>query len=146
MLKRVLGFVSLFLLATALHAAPSSESIALQVFKQWLAAFNSGDHARVAAFWKQYGANTADDRIAGDIRFRDMTGGMSIFRVEEETETHVVVLMKEGRGVWSESTLDLASTHPPVIARMGGHPVSTPEGAELRRQAMASLPPVWMST
>jgi D-alanyl-D-alanine carboxypeptidase len=58
-----------------------------------------------------------------------MTGGMSIFRVVEDTETHLVVLMKENRGAWSESTMDLASTNPPVIAGMRGHPVPPPESA-----------------
>jgi len=38
--------------------------------------------------------------------------------------------MKENRGVYSESTMDLASTNPPVIAGMMGHPVSPPEGSE----------------
>ena len=59
-----------------------------------------------------------------------MTGGMTIFRVLQDTETHVVVLMKENRGAWSESTLDLASTNPPVIAGMMGHPISPPEVSE----------------
>jgi hypothetical protein len=54
---------------------------------------------------------------------------MSIFRVVEDTETHLVVLMKENRGVWSESAMDLSSTNPPAIARMGGHPVPPPESA-----------------
>jgi CubicO group peptidase (beta-lactamase class C family) len=37
--------------------------------------------------------------------------------------------MKESRGVYSESTLDLASVNPPVIAAMMGHPVPPPEGS-----------------
>jgi D-alanyl-D-alanine carboxypeptidase len=129
MLKRISSLVGLFLLATALHAAPVSETAALRVFKQWLDAFNSGDRARIGAFWQQYGGNKTDERVAGDMGLRSMTGSMSIFRVVEDTETHLVVLMKENRGAWSESTMDLASTNPPVIARMGGHPVPPPEGA-----------------
>ena len=54
---------------------------------------------------------------------------MSIYRVVDDAERHVVVLMKESRGAWSESTLDLASTDPPVIAGMMGHPVPPPESA-----------------
>jgi CubicO group peptidase (beta-lactamase class C family) len=37
--------------------------------------------------------------------------------------------MKEGRGSYSESTLDLAATDPPTIARISGHPVPPPESA-----------------
>src|SRR5580693_1492680 len=129
MLKRIFTLTSVFLFATALHAAPASETTALRVFKQWLEAFNSADRARIAAFWQQYGGNKADDRVAREMGLRDMTGGMSIFRVVEDTETHLVVLMKENRGAWSESTMDLASTNPPVIAGMMGRPVSPPEGS-----------------
>jgi hypothetical protein len=74
MSKRISSLVSLFLLATALHAAPASETTALRVFKQWLDAFNSGDRARIGAFWQQYGGNKTDERVAGDMGLRNMTG------------------------------------------------------------------------
>jgi D-alanyl-D-alanine carboxypeptidase len=41
-----------------------------------------------------------------------------------------VVLMKENRGAYFESTMDLASVNPPVVAGLMGHPVPPPEGAE----------------
>jgi CubicO group peptidase (beta-lactamase class C family) len=129
MFKRVSAIASLFLLATALHAAPASETPALRVFKKWLDAFNSGDRARISAFWQQYGRNGADDHVEGDLRVRAMTGSMSIFRIEEDTETHLVALMKENRGAWSESTMDLASTDPPVVMGMMGHPAAPPESS-----------------
>ena len=118
-----------FLLAVALHSASASGTPALRVFKQWLDAFNSGDRARVSAFWRQYGTNGPGDRVERDLRLRNMTGGMLIFRVVEDSETHVVALMKENRGAWSESSMELASTEPPVIKRMMGHPVPPPESS-----------------
>ena len=120
----------LFAAALTATAAPASETSSLQVFKEWLDAFNSGDSARITAFWQEYGRSGADDRVAGDLRLRTMTGGMAIYRVVEDTDTHLVALMKENRGVYSESTLDLASVNPPVIAGMMGHPVPPPEGSE----------------
>src|SRR5579871_229789 len=129
MLKRIAFLVCLVLAATVMHAAPASETPALHVFRQWLDAFNSGDASRITAFWQQYGKQNADEHVASDMRLRNMTGGMSIFRVEEDTDAHLLVLMKETRGSWSESTLDLASINPPVIGRIGGHPVPPPEGA-----------------
>lgn len=129
MLKRAFAIFSLFLFAASLTAAPMSETPALTVFKQWLDAFNSDDASRISAFWQKYGSHGPGNRVEGDLRLRNMTGGMTIFRVLQDTETHVVVLMKENRGAWSESTLDLASTDPPVIAGMMGHPVSPPEGS-----------------
>ena len=47
----------------------------------------------------------------------------------EDTDTHLVALMKENRGVYSESTMDLASLNPPVVAGMMGHPVPPPESS-----------------
>jgi D-alanyl-D-alanine carboxypeptidase len=128
---RSAALLALLLIAATMTAAaaPASETPSLQVFKQWLDAFNSGDSARITAFWQKYGRNGADDHVAGDLRLRTMTGGMTIYRVEEDTDTHLVALMKENRGVYSESTLDLASVDPPVIAGMMGHPAPSPEGS-----------------
>ena len=130
MFRRTATLLALLPLAAVLTAgAPASETLALQVFKQWLDVFNSGDSVRMTAFWQRYGRSGADDRVAGDQRLRTMTGGMTIYRVEEDTDTHLVALMKENRGTYSESTLDLASINPPVIAGMMGHPVPPPEGS-----------------
>jgi D-alanyl-D-alanine carboxypeptidase len=132
MSQRVATLLVFFVLAGALttNAAPASETPVLQVFKQWLDAFNSADTARIAAFWQKFGRKGADDRVAGDLRLRTMTEGMTIYRVTEDTDTHLVALMKENRGVYSESTMDLASVNPPVVAGMMGHPVPPPDGTE----------------
>jgi hypothetical protein len=123
MFKRAATLLALLPLAAALTAtaAPASETPALQVFKQWLDAFNSGDSGRMTAFWQKFGRSGADDRVAGDLRLRTMTGGMTIYRVVEDTDIHLVALMKENRGTYSESTMDLASVNPPVVAGMMGH-------------------------
>jgi D-alanyl-D-alanine carboxypeptidase len=125
MLKRV-AIIFVLLFAVALPAAHAADSPALQVFKQWLDAFNSADATKMAAFWKKYGKNAADDHSPSDLRLRQMTQGMTIFKVVEDTGTHLVVLMKEGRGIYSESTMDLATTNPPTVDRISGHPVPPP--------------------
>ena len=98
MLKRALTLLCLSLCLAALPAAPASETPTLRVFKQWLEAFNSGDAAHISTFWRKFGRNGSGDRVDGDMHLRTMTGGMTIFRVKEDTETHLVVLMKENRG------------------------------------------------
>ena len=129
MLKRAAILLCFVLSGIALAAAPASETPVLHVFRQWLDAFNSGDANRISAFWQKY-VPKADDHVAGDLRLRNMTGGMTIFRVVEDTETHLVVLMKENRGAWSESIMDLASVNPPTVAGLMGHPVPPPESVE----------------
>jgi CubicO group peptidase (beta-lactamase class C family) len=132
--------IAVFLLfALALPAAPASDSTSLHVFKRWLDAFNSADSTRISAFWREFGGNGADDRTSRDLRLREMTGGMTIFKVKEDSGTHLVVLMKEERGSFSESTMDLASTDPPVIARMMGHPVQPPDKTSSKALSDADL-------
>jgi CubicO group peptidase (beta-lactamase class C family) len=130
MLKRALILLCLCFCAATLPAAPASETLAFRVFKQWLEAFNSGDTSHISVFWQKYGRSGSGDRVDGDLHLRTMTGGMTIFRVEEDTATHVVVLMKENRGSFSESTMDLQSTDPPVVGVMMGHPVPPPESSQ----------------
>jgi len=130
-MKRGVAFLSLSLLffAAALAAAPASEAPALQVFRQWLDAFNSGDAARISAFWHKYGKGGAEDRVSGDLRLHQMTGDMTIDTIVEQTDTHLVVRIKESRGAWSESTMDLAATNPPVVAALMGHPIAPPDNS-----------------
>lgn len=114
--------------------ALANEAAALKVFREWLGAYNSGNEARIAAFWEKYGgARQPDDRVALDIRRHDVTGDMIIARIAEESPTHIVAVMKESHGNCSESTVDLVSAYPPVIARIVGHPV--PSSANLPSRA-----------
>ena len=128
-MRRLSVYLFLLLAAASPHAAFAADSPVLQVFKQWLDAFNSADKAKVAAFWQKYGAHPEEERISSDLRLREMTGGMTIDKVLEDTGTHLVVRMKEARGVYSESTMDLASENPPTVRGLMGHPIPPPEGS-----------------
>jgi CubicO group peptidase (beta-lactamase class C family) len=123
------AFALTLLLSSSLIARAAPDTPALQVFKQWLDAFNSANRAKISAFWSKYGQTPSEDREDRELQLRQMTGGMTIFRVQQDTGTHLVVLMKEGRGAWSESTLDLATADPLKIARITGHPVPAPAGS-----------------
>ena len=138
MLKSV-AIILFFLSAIALPGAPASDSPVLQVFKQWLDAFNSGDAAKISAFWQKYGGKAMEDRSSGDMRLREMTQGMTIFKVEEDSGSHLVVLMKEGRGSYAESTMDLATTNPPIVAGIRAHPVPPPTSAKDRASSDKDL-------
>lgn len=126
----LLGVLLLVVPSLVSMAAPAAESPAMQTFKLWLEAFNSGDQAKEAAFWKKYGTAATAPRADGDLRLHRMTGAMSILNVKEDTGAHLVALMKEANGGYSESTLDLSSTDPPVIAGMKGHRVPPPMESE----------------
>lgn len=128
-MSRVIACLILLVAAASPHAAFATDSPVLQTFKQWLDAFNSADKAKIAAFWQKYGAHPDEERVSRDQGLREMTGGMTIDKILEDTGTHLVVRMKEARGAYSESTVDLASENPPIVRGMMGHPIPPPEGS-----------------
>ncbi len=105
-----------------------AESPVVDIFNEWLSAFNSGDESNLSGFWQKYGSNQLPpDRFALDMRLRNATGGMDIFRIVEQTPTHLAVVMKGHRGIFSESIMDLTSGTSPVVSRLIGRPVPAPE-------------------
>jgi CubicO group peptidase (beta-lactamase class C family) len=135
MLHRILCFLvlsALFAEATtpqASTAATASDTPVLRVFRLWLDAFNAGDKTKLDIFWSKYRAPNSDPRTSGDLGLRKMTGSMRILEIKENTGTHLVAVMQEANGGYSESTLDLASVDPPVIMKMSGHRVPPPSDA-----------------
>jgi CubicO group peptidase (beta-lactamase class C family) len=110
----------------AAWSAPAPESPTLQVLNQWLAAVNTRDTARMTAFWQQYGSDAPEQHVANDERLVNMTGGFTFVKVLKDDGLHLEVLLKEGRGSYSELTIDLAAANPPVVRGMFGHPVPDP--------------------
>lgn len=136
--------LSIFLLLCSTitpHVASAADSTVHDLFEKWLKAFNSGDLATISEFWQTYGSKQLPaSRSSLDIRLRQATGGMEIFRITEQTPTHLVVLMKEHRGIYSESTMDLVSTNPPRVGRIFGRPLAAPETASSKAVSDADLP------
>jgi D-alanyl-D-alanine carboxypeptidase len=127
-MRNVLLIVLLLVIPRPLSLAePVADTPSLQVFRLWLEAFNSGDQAKETAFWKKYGTDATAPRADGDLRVHQMAGAMSLLTVKENTATHLLALMKDAHGGYSEWTLDLASTAPLVIAGMKGHRVPGPD-------------------
>ncbi len=97
------------------------------VLRSWIEAFNSGDSAHLLAFWKKYGPDGAAERVAMDQRLRGMTGGLTPVQVVQDTGSRLVLISKEGSGRYAETTLDLASTNPPLIKNILSHPTAPPQ-------------------
>ncbi len=65
-----------------------------KVLAAWLAAFNSADAAQLSAFDKAYpreGAPPIEQRL----RFREMTGGFKLLRIEKSEPASIVALLQE---------------------------------------------------
>lgn len=122
----------LFLLfaATTLGApyglAAQVQTPTVKVLNEWIATFDSGDSGKLRAFWTSYGVGAPDEQVAHDLGLYGMTGGFSLERVLQDTGSHLVASVKDAHGGYAEITLDLASSDPPVIKGILGHPVPPP--------------------
>src|SRR5256884_5997008 len=57
-----------------------------KVLRAWVDAYNSGDSARVAMFFRTY---SVEDALRGAFAFRKMTGGLDLLSVEVSEPRHV---------------------------------------------------------
>ena len=119
--------VLLLLSILPILAAPASaETSTLRILNQWLVAIDSGDAGKMTEFWKRYSPDSAAEHVAHDQRLGSMTGGLKLVKIIKDDGSHIEVLLKEGRGSYSELTIDLTSSNPPLIRGIFGHPVADP--------------------
>src|SRR5262245_33548931 len=85
----------LWILAVLFAAAISAQNLdtpAGRQFSAWLTAFNSGDRAVMQQFFDK---SRPFGRIDQDMTFRSLTGGFDVKKIEQLTETQVIVLVQE---------------------------------------------------
>jgi D-alanyl-D-alanine carboxypeptidase len=81
-------------------AAPDAEppkTPAGKVFAAWLAAFNAGDPGQWRAFDAAYPREREAPPIEDRLRFREVTGGFTLVRVEKSEPLSLVLLLQEKR-------------------------------------------------
>jgi D-alanyl-D-alanine carboxypeptidase len=117
-----------FLLSTlSVFIAPAAaETSTFLVLNQWLAAIDSGDSGKMSAFWQRYSHDSTAEHVAHDRQLEAVTGGFTLVKVIKDDGSHLEALLKEGRGSYSELTIDLTSSDPPMIRGIFGHPVPAP--------------------
>ncbi len=94
--------------------------------KGWLDAFNAGD----AEKYKEYVRNNfpaREQRADQDARFREMTGGFDLKKVEESTPTKMVALVQERRSdQFARLTIEVEAAEPHKITRLGLNAIPRP--------------------
>lgn len=121
--SRILAVV---LLAIALLATPAARAAAAgakppktpagKVFAAWLAAFNSADAAQLRAFDTAYPRQGPTPPVEDRLRFREMTGGFTVVRIEKSEPLHLVVLLQEkSSDTMARLELKVGDTEPPKI-------------------------------
>src|SRR5204862_2507347 len=66
-----------------------------RALKAWLEAFNSGDAAKLNAYYQRYELTKSAD---GTMGFREQTGGFDLLSVEKSEASHIEYLVKEKKG------------------------------------------------
>src|SRR5437867_6721640 len=71
------------------------DSPAGRALRAWLEAFNSGDAAKMDAYYKMYEPTKSAD---GQMGFRNQTGGFDLLGIEKNEPQHIEFLVKEKKG------------------------------------------------
>ena len=93
---RTLATLALLAIASSLRGqAAIPDSPAGHALKTWLEAFNSGDAAKLNAYYQRYEPTKSAEGVMG---FREQTGGFDLLSVEKNEPNHVEFLVKEKKG------------------------------------------------
>jgi D-alanyl-D-alanine carboxypeptidase len=127
------------------QATPSetTQMPAARQFTAWLEAFNSGDSAKLKAFDEK---NYPDEvkEVDGLMRFRKMTGGFEVRKIEKAEGNKVLVIMKErGSDQFARAEVEVEEAQPHRITTLDIQAIPAPaEFAPARmseEQAIAAL-------
>jgi hypothetical protein len=121
-LTRILTFLVLF---AAPVCAQFPDTPAGRQFSAWLKAFNSGDRATMQQFFDN---SMTFGRLDQDMAMRNQTGGYDVKKVEESSETRVVVLAQErGSGKqFVRIAMNVAAAEPYHVAGLRFQPAQPP--------------------
>lgn len=86
---------------------------AAQVLRAWLDAFNSGDSARMDAYYRQY---QPDVSVQSQLPFRAQTGGFELLTIERSEPRHIEFTVKERSGATTAYGVIGIPDAPPVKA------------------------------
>src|SRR3989441_4114805 len=77
-----------------------------RVLRAWVDAYNSGDSARVAMFFRTY---SVEDALRGAFAFRKMTGGLDLLSVQVSEPRHVEFMTRFRLGPMVGGALDVSA-------------------------------------
>src|SRR5882672_7297670 len=87
------------------------------MLQAWLAAFNSGDRARIETYIKTIDQSQSLD---GMISFRNQTGGFELLSIESSEQLHIRFRVKEKAGSTTAlGNLLVKAGQPPTVATFG---------------------------
>src|SRR4051794_886658 len=111
-----IGFLAVPAARVAAADAESPKTPAGKVFAAWLAAFNSADAAQMRTFDATYPREGTPPPIEDRLRFREVTGGFNVVRIEKSEPLSLVVLLQEKvSDTVARLELKVSASEPPKI-------------------------------
>jgi len=115
-----------------------------KVFTAWLAAFNSADAAQLRAFDAAYPREGPTPPVENRLRFREMTGGFTVVRIEKSEPLAMVVLLQEkSSDTVVRLEVKVSADEPPKILRSMLEAIPRPPDLAIPRlkeaEALAAL-------
>jgi CubicO group peptidase (beta-lactamase class C family) len=107
-------------------ANPQDSSPAMQQFRGWLAAFNSGDRETMKQFLEKNRPD-AVERLDQEMGFRRQTGGFEIKKIETVTDTSLTAILKErASDQFGRLEMEVDAATPHHITKLGLRAIGTP--------------------
>lgn len=107
--------------------------------KAWLEVFNAGDAAKYKEFVRD-NFPTQEQRADQDARFREITGGFELRKVEESTPTKTIALVQERLSdQFARLTIEVEAAEPHRITKLGLNAIPRPADFPLPRLSESEL-------
>lgn len=122
-MKQLFKALALLVLAVALKAQ-TPDLPPMNLFNEWLAAFNSGNADTLRTFFERRYPERLRN-LDSDLQFRERTGGFAIARIESLTAERLTCVVKErGSDQFARATVEVAAGAPQrmVSFRLRGIP------------------------
>jgi len=108
-------------------------------FSAWLAAFNSGERARLETFRSHY-AKPEEHKADGIFAFRQQTGGFDLKKIEDSTATQLTGLVEErGSDQFAHFNMEVEAAAPYKVTRLELRAVDRPAEFPLARLSQSDL-------
>ena len=112
--------------------------------KAWLDVFNAGDADKYKEFVRNNFAANLQQRADRDARFREMTGGFEVKKIEESTPTKVVALLQERLSDQiGRMTIEVEAAEPHTITRLSLSAIERPAELAIPHLSESELIPAF---
>jgi D-alanyl-D-alanine carboxypeptidase len=123
-MQRKLGLIGMLVVfaSTMLVAQTPTQ----RMLDLWLQAFNSGDRAKLTAFWNTY--NPQWPQIDRELHVRKESGGLTLIKVASDDGTRLEAVVADAGEMFLGLSVEMQSVDPPKIDRIVLHGVPTQDG------------------